>query len=325
MLDARDVISLTPLGSFLTAATRAVAVFDLDRTVAPNTGYLFWRHVWTNHFSEVFSGSFNIPRTFQWLTDPKAVRRRLESVRETASFQSLAKEFAETAVEKDIFVRSAEEIAWRRANLQNVIIVTGGFDVFAEPIYRRLKADRVHSNARFMPIAVHGAKKPEILKEHYFNERAGFIPQAVYTDSHSDRYMIEAFEWPEVYLVQPDRRLRKMKKEGWRVLDPNLSNPDFPESVRDYAATVIKGPVETLRAVNFYSRWDARIKSTANPTAVERRNALAVAGLYLKEAPDLRCFIVEALGMKFELRCSGLYARLIARNPLSPTPLMAGV
>ncbi len=312
---------LTPITSISAAAPRALAVFDLDGTVAPNTGYLFGRHVWTHHPLAILAGPFNLPRTAQWLTNPKAMRRRLESIRETPAFQALAQEFAETDVEKDIFVRSAEEIAWRRANLQTVVVVTGGFDAFAEPVYRRLHADRVHSNARFMPIAVHGEKKPAILKEHYFNEGAGFLPQAVYTDSYSDRFMVEAFEWPEVHLVRPDRKLRRMRKDHWRILDPNVSNPDFPEAVRDYGADVIRGKPSRGRTIDFYARWDARLRSTVEPSATERLNALALAGLYLKESDDLRRFIIEAVGMKFELRCVGLYARLVAGNPQSPLPL----
>jgi len=317
------VISLTPIASLSTVATRSLAVFDLDGTVAPNTVYLFWRHVWTNHPSAILSGPYDLPRTIQWLTNPKAVRRRLESIRETPDFEALVREFSESAVEKDIFVRSAEEIAWRRANLQAVVVVTGGFDAFAEPIYRRLRADRVHSNVRFMPMAVHGAKKPDILREYYFNEGAGFTPQAVYTDSHADRFMIEAFDWPEIRLVRPDRKLRRMMKDDWRVLNPNASNPAFPGSVREYASTVIRGSSPNDAALNFYRRWNARLQTASDPSSVERLNVLAVAGLYLREAAGVRRSVMESAGPEFEVRSVGLYARLIAKNPASPLPLQS--
>lgn len=315
------MIALTPIASISIIATRALAVFDLDGTLAPNTGYLFWQHVWSHHPSAALSGPFNLPRTVQWLTDPKSVRRRLESIRETPSFQALAQEFAESAVERHLFIRSAEEIAWRRANLQTVVIVTGGFDAFAGPVYRRLRADRVHSNARFMPMAVHGEKKPIILREHYLNDGAGFTPQAVYTDSHSDRFMIEAFDWPEVLLVHPDRKLRRMMRPHWRVLNPNVSNPGFPEAIRDYAAAVIRGSSPEGDAIDFYRRWNDRLRTTSDPSPTEHLNALVVAGLYLKETDEQRLQILQAVGEGFEPRSAGLYAQLVAENPHSPLPL----
>lgn len=318
------MVTLTPIRSLSNFAPRALAVFDLDGTVAPNTGYLFWRHVWTNHLSSIFTGPYNFVNTVQWLTNPKAMRKRLEAIRETSSFEALSRDFAQTDVGKDIFTRSAEEIAWRRANLQTVIVITGGFDAFAEPVFSRLRADRVHSNAKFVPMAVHGEKKPVILRDRYFNDQAGFVPQAVFTDSHSDRYMVEAFDWPEVTLVRPDRKFRAIRKDHWNIWDsPELSNTAFPEAVRDYAASVIKGPLGHQRALNFYGRWEGRLRSNAEPTPEEQINALAVAGLYLKEEEPLRLAILEAVGVRFENRCTGLYARRIAKNPESMTPLKA--
>lgn len=315
------MITLTPVSSLATVAVRSLAVFDLDGTVAPNTGYLFWKHVWGSHPASLVSGPFNLPGTFQWVTNPKAVLKRLERARETDVFETLAREFAASGVERHIYARSAEEIAWRRANLQAVVVVTGGFDAFVEPIYRRLKADRVHSNARFLPMAVRGEKKPGILKEHYLNDSAGFHPQAVYTDSHSDRFMVEAFDWPEVHLVNPDRKLRRMVKPHWRVLDPNVSNPNFPEAVRDYAATVIRGKAGAETTLDFYRRWNQRIETTSDPSPEARRDFLAVAGLYLKETPETRGKIVEALGDRFEVRSIQQYGGLISANDHCPLPL----
>src|SRR5262245_18484787 len=138
------MVALTPVSSLATVAVRSLAVFDLDGTVAPNTGYLFWRHVWTRHPYSLFSGPLSLAGTLQWATNPKVIRKRLEAVRESVSFEALAREFAESGVEKHIFPRLVEEVAWRKVNVQVVVVVTGGFDVFAAPVYRALRADRVH-------------------------------------------------------------------------------------------------------------------------------------------------------------------------------------
>ena len=86
------MITLTPIASLPTVAVRSLAVFDLDGTVAPNTGYLFMRHVWSRHPLTLVSGPLYLPGAIQWLTNPKAVLKRFEKARETPAFEALAKE-----------------------------------------------------------------------------------------------------------------------------------------------------------------------------------------------------------------------------------------
>jgi hypothetical protein len=150
--------------------------------------------------------------------------------------------------------------------------------------------------------------------------------------------MLTAFDWKEVYLMAPDRRLRSLAgRNNWKILSPETYDLSFPEGVHDYATRVVRSS-DIDRHVNFYLEWENYFyehnalsrrfvggESIPEAQMQDLRNLLAIAGLWLKEDDEITESIRELFQSDFETSCFGLYRTLLERTPEGTVPLRASL
>ncbi len=331
---------LLPLSRLPTAARKMAVAFDLDGTLAPNSGRMGINYLAKNHplaLLGVLAHPFTLP-LWAWSRVPSfGSLRPLLKWSQRLSQHPLYKEklaqFSEQDLGHLIFPHMAEELALRRANLQTTVLITGAFRPFAEPLLRRLQADHLYVNDGFWPMPVTGRKKPNILGALF--EAQGLTAHAVYTDSYWDRDMALQFGWAQVFAVKPDSKFRRLaEQKGWTILDKAPARrPDLPSSVRSYAAEVIcgSGHYAALR-FDFYrklagrmERQDVLLKRFLEGHPDQEPNTLqdllGGIGLYLTEPVEVRRDLADDLGMDWDQRAFLLYETLVKRNPASILPL----
>ncbi len=287
--------------------SRYAAVFDLDNTLVPNTSRLFLSDLYTAHPDQLRVGPFSLPslvppvmRAFRGQSN-KSFYQNLEQTLGDGSFDALFAEYHARASMEAIYPRMAEEIAWRRANLQAIVIVTGAFQVVAQPYIERFSPDYAFSNSRFDSWEVTGRKKPGLLKG-LFKERP-LLPHSVFTDAYKDRFMLTdpGLPWVERYVINPDRELRRLSDEqDWKAVNLRIPAYQYPRPVRDYAMNVIRSDVPYIEAaVRYYRRWDASafnaFSSRDKVYRSRQRNYMAVAGLWANEAPYIQQELLSRL------------------------------
>lgn len=295
-----------PLSSLPTAARQATVAFDLDGTLAPNSGRLCLSYL-SQHHRLALLGAVGNPVSLAllaWLYVPKfgSLRPLLKWAQwlsQKPFCQKLLVESSEQSLGPQIFPRMAEELALRRANLQTTVLITGGFRPFAEPLLRRLQTDHLYVNDSFWPVPVTGRKKPRILQQLFSDQ--GLVAHAVYTDSSTDLPMITKFPWDQVFVVEPDPKFRTLaEQKGWTILGKAEAHPHLAASVRTYAAEVIRGTGDYAASrSDFYRRLAVRMKceddllrrflagdTDQDPTTLQ--DLLAGVGLYLTEPVEVR-------------------------------------
>jgi phosphoserine phosphatase len=311
------------------------AVFDLDGTMMLNTGVRFL----LEHPVEGLWGPFNVPSLAQYIFDKKGLFERLERARQRPNYQQLFEEYGRLSLAHHIYPRSAQEWAWKRANLHTMVIITGAFAAFTPPFMKSLCPDHLIQNTDFWPQEVRN--KPKLL-EKLFSD-AGLSPHSVYTDSYRDRLMIEApgfdFDWKERYAMNSGWRMSQLARhKKWTILRKNDVRTDLPETVVQYANEVVRSKSPDA-SYGFYNTWFHRMrdryvtqrfltlkhrsdwKRIDDQEKKKLRNFLAVSGLYLKEPEEVRTRLLRRHKAESDQLCHHLYAKLIELFPESSMPL----
>ncbi len=338
------------LENLRTAAREQAAVFDVDGTLMPHMMVTFWAWLLRAHPGELLRGPMAI-----WNAGPIYRLRQgtnfdyarvLEGTLSDPHYQTLYEEYAQQSLGEHVFARSAEELAWHRANLHQVALFTGAFHVFLNPFIQNFRPDFVVANSRFHPTDISVQNKQEHVAPYLQSQ--GLQPRAIYTDTYHDRHFVDAFNWDAVHLMaaHPDKVGKDdatfAAGEGARVLGVHQSEKRYPAAVRDYAQSVIRGDNPKEAAADYYARWWGyfsqhgtdiiysflQVRRLASlqrmPNVDVLKNILSVAGLYLKESPDYQQNIKAALGENgdaFEEICFRLYQKLVSFDSTSPDPL----
>jgi phosphoserine phosphatase len=338
MLVDRGFLPIAALG---TKAVTSAVTFDLDGTLAQYTPGVFFEHFGMNPPDDPEIMRFmneTDPRSpteqtpyFAWMSGEEWPMAKLEVLRHTPSFQRLFDDYSARNHAKTIYPRMAEEVAQAKACLHTVVLITGSFRLFTEPVLPALAVDLAEMNEKFDDRRVRGKTKPDILIELF--GRKGLSAFRVYTDDWSDRHMLIdprlSSSWQKVHVIPPGAVLRKereMKPEfqalidehGWIVLNREISNPDYTAPVRDYAANVIRGYNGIDCKKDFYRRWWDVLRG---PNAAFSKEALAAAGLYLKESDAVKKELAAEISTSLDLICFDLYRSLIQHDPEHLSPL----
>ncbi len=325
------VSPLSTLAAQFPILNRSVAAFDFDDTLVPNTGWGFLQWLYPNHPRELVRGPFNLARIAQG--GIKLDRPYLERLRDDTThprYNDIFAAFAQLTWHERIFTRTAEAWAWHRANLQRMVLITGAFEVAAKPFLGTLHPDHLFINDTIYPVPVTAYKKPGILNELFESE--DLSPHTVYTDSYADRHMLEKIQWQQVHVIQPKRKMQELAEQrGWSILSRNESNKGYPSAVRDYARRVIRSsdPRARFHYYDFWSRYFS-VNQDAIVTYLDKGlirdvdtlfSLTAVAGLWIKERPEVQQELRGELSYDLQDIGARLYARVVRRSPEAELPL----
>ncbi len=327
-----------------TQARRMATVFDMDGTLVRNTGRVFMESLMVDglgvrHWRATLQGPLKphllllgawgfVPR----VGSHRPLLQRLESLSHDPHIAALLQDFSQRYYVEHFFPGTVNELAWRRANLQTTVLITGAVAAIDHHFLARLQTDHTFHNEHFWPVTVTGRRKPKLLQS-LFGER-GLVPHTVFTDSYADRHMILSFPWRRVYLVEPDRRLRELgQQRGWQAVNRNDRFSSPPPAVQAYASEVIRGQGNyTVLRDNFYRRLLVKVKLHQGlldqflqgglvEDPVTLQDLMAGFGLYLTEPESVRREFCELVGPQFDATAFAAYQGLVAMDHDAIFPL----
>jgi len=216
---------------------RPLAFFDFDGTLVSSnvvTQYAFFVRRLPGRARVWWKQGRMLVRAPAWLALEFWSRRRFNEAffREYRGMREdwlrgLAEPLFEEVIRPAIYPGAAGLVAADRERGYRTVLVTGSLDVALEPVVRHFGFDEVISNTllydqgaatgRLAGPLIAGQEKVEAMAKLCREQGVGMEQARAYSDSFSDRGMLEAVGQPAA--VNPDRRLRRLALErGWPVL-----------------------------------------------------------------------------------------------------------
>jgi HAD superfamily hydrolase (TIGR01490 family) len=182
-----------------------------------------WRWFWLASLA-IHAPWWLILDAFDRAASNRAIYRHYRGVN-TGLLHAVGAQFGRDYLQSKIFPCARNQLQAFLQNGQKIVLVTGGLDVFLEPLATEWQADVLAPRleeingvytGRVLPEPFTGQVKARLIREHAAQHHIDLAQSYALGDAYGDLPMLECVGRPVA--VNPDRRLARIAKErGWQV------------------------------------------------------------------------------------------------------------